>query len=393
MLHLDWKSFFAAARADNDLGNKNTSVYTKAWSPDKDDNMRFQTLVVDTDNVFLAMVTNNKIHALHNFKVAGGTLLRQTTKLMCLLGTGAHATALLVNKQSLLNSCNLVTPTIDELQACSNEDEVNKIAEPDKTRAVTYPGSASFFAAPWLVETIMSAGTSQSSKLIPAANAAAIEFDAEHKHNEDYATTATDHAGDFILWAWGVKAGQVSTTRLTMDPYDANLECFRHKHHQSCITQALWNNIPRGLPPPPAVDQVRILGLLNATIACQVGKQEAKNNILTKQLDHMIEKDGSSKNRVENLHKSTIKMLLIASAMNNKMVPTDLTESCKHFINSKMTALAEQELNLQFKNRGMPEVAFSSAYTLNMYHRIFLWSSADTPSNHSPFSLSKAEPI
>jgi hypothetical protein len=107
----------------------------------------------------------------------------------------------------------------------------------------------------------------------------------------------------------------------------------------------------------------------------------------------MIEKDGSLKNRVKNLHKSTIKMLLIASAMNNKMVPTDLTESCKHFINSKTAALAEQELNLQFKNRGMPKVTFSSAYTLNMYHRIFLWSSADTPSNHSPFSLSKAEPI
>jgi hypothetical protein len=90
--------------------------------------MRFQTLVADTDNVLLATDTDNKIHALHSFKVAGGTLLRPTTKLMCLLGTGAHATALLVNKQSLLNPCNLVTPTIGKLQACSNEDKVNKIA-------------------------------------------------------------------------------------------------------------------------------------------------------------------------------------------------------------------------------------------------------------------------
>jgi hypothetical protein len=67
MLYLDWKSFFAA-QADNNLGNKNTSVYTKAWSPDKDDNTRFKTFVADTDNVLLAMDTDNKIHALHSVK-------------------------------------------------------------------------------------------------------------------------------------------------------------------------------------------------------------------------------------------------------------------------------------------------------------------------------------
>jgi hypothetical protein len=107
----------------------------------------------------------------------------------------------------------------------------------------------------------------------------------------------------------------------------------------------------------------------------------------------MIKKDGFLKNRVKNLHESTIKMLLFASAMDNETVPTDLTESCKCFINSKTAALAKQELNLQFENRRMPKVTFSSAYTSNMYHGIFLWSSADTPSNHSPFSLFKAEPI
>ncbi len=37
MLHLNWKFHFAA-QVDNNLGNKNTSVYTKAWSPDKNDN-------------------------------------------------------------------------------------------------------------------------------------------------------------------------------------------------------------------------------------------------------------------------------------------------------------------------------------------------------------------
>jgi hypothetical protein len=69
---------------------------------------------------------------------------------MCHSGTGANATTLLIDKPSLLNLCNLVTPKIDELQERSNANKVNEIEAPDESGAVTYPGSASFFAAPWL---------------------------------------------------------------------------------------------------------------------------------------------------------------------------------------------------------------------------------------------------
>jgi hypothetical protein len=154
MLHLNWKSHFAA-RADNELGNRYTAVYTKAWSLDKNDNKWLQTLISDISNVLLATDQDKKIHALHSFKVSGGTLLRPTTKLMCLLGSGSSATAFLVDKQSLLNPCNLVTPTIDNLQECSNEDKVNAINGPPDNGAVTYSGSASFFTDPWLVNMIM----------------------------------------------------------------------------------------------------------------------------------------------------------------------------------------------------------------------------------------------
>ena len=72
------ESFFAA-RPDNELGDKSTSIYTKAWSPDKNDKARFRTLTADIDNVILATDKNRNIPALHSFKVAGGTLLRQAT--------------------------------------------------------------------------------------------------------------------------------------------------------------------------------------------------------------------------------------------------------------------------------------------------------------------------
>ncbi len=104
-----------------------------------------------------------------------------------------------------------------------NEDEVNALAE---SGAVTYPGSASFFPAPWLADTILSSGTSDFTKLIPAVNAAAIEFNAEFRNDENYLTSAIDHAADFILWAWGVGHGRVTATKMSFDPKDIELEQF-----------------------------------------------------------------------------------------------------------------------------------------------------------------------
>jgi hypothetical protein len=184
---------------------------------------------LDVNNVLLAIDQDKKIHALHSFEVSGGTLLCPNTKLMLLLGLGSSATAFLVDKQSLLNPCNLITPTIDNLQVCSDKDEVNSINALPNNGAVTYQGSASFFAAPWLIKTIMDTGTaSDYSKLIPAVNTVAIKFNAKHKNDTEYTTSASNHAGNFILWAWGAGTGQVSATRMTFDPNDDDLGHFKN---------------------------------------------------------------------------------------------------------------------------------------------------------------------
>ncbi len=153
------------------------------------------------------------------------------------------------------------------------------------------------------------------------------------------------------------------------------------------------NTIPGGLPPAPEVADLNgFFAPLFATVTRQVDAQEVQNNILHMHMEHMVEMSGKKKNRVKNLQESTIKMLLFASAMDNKTVPLDLMDSCKHGINSKTVALAKKELNLQFENRGLSEVSFLTGYTLNMYNSILLWPSTDTPSNHSPFTFNEAEP-
>ncbi len=95
---------------------------------------------------------------------------------MCLIGTGSQATAFIIDRQTLLNPCNMITPTIDELQECSNKDKVKAVNAPAEGGLVTYPGAASFLPAPWLRGTVMSSGTSNYAKLITEVNAAALNL-------------------------------------------------------------------------------------------------------------------------------------------------------------------------------------------------------------------------
>jgi hypothetical protein len=53
MLSTNWKTFIAA-RADNMAGNKNTSVFTKAWLPEKSFEQQFQMLTADPNMVLFA---------------------------------------------------------------------------------------------------------------------------------------------------------------------------------------------------------------------------------------------------------------------------------------------------------------------------------------------------
>ncbi len=61
----------------------------------------------------------------------------------------------------------------------------------------------------------------------------------------------------------------------------------------------------------------------------QADKQEEQNKILTKQLEHMIEKEGTSKNWFKNLHESSIQIILFASALDNDKIPDKPVDSLK----------------------------------------------------------------
>jgi len=142
---------------------------------------------------------------------------------------------------------------------------------------------------------VIAANSSDPFLRITIVNAAATAFDEEHEEDEDYITSAEDHAGDFLLWAWAVGAGRVSATSCIFDPTDIDLKFFRIKRHQECLIPSggvTWAAIPGGLPPPPAAEitSTAVFALLNTTLSRQADKQEEQNKILSNQLEHMIER-------------------------------------------------------------------------------------------------------
>jgi hypothetical protein len=86
-------------------------------------------------------------------------------------------------------------------------------------------------------------------------------------------------------------------------------------------------------------------------------------------------------------------MILFASALDNEEIPDEAVDSCKRIINSKMVALAEQELNNQFESHSLNQVSFSPGYIANVYAGSLIWASSDTPSNHSRFSFAEVKLI
>jgi hypothetical protein len=157
-------------------------------------------------DLFLFAADSNKNLVFHSFKNAGGTLLCPEKKLMCLLGPGFLATVFEVDHLTLMVKCNLDTPKIDALWECTTATKVAKIEAPEENGIVTYPGSASFLPAPWLADAVIAENSSNPFLLITAVNAAATAFDVGHEEDENCITSAADHAGSFILWAWGIGA-------------------------------------------------------------------------------------------------------------------------------------------------------------------------------------------
>jgi hypothetical protein len=176
-----WQAFLDS-RPSNEAGNKNSPIFTTAWSALTANDVKLAMISNDDTLAVTAVNANNKVVVMHSFKNLAGTLLNPTNKFACLIGSGRVASAVIVDKTFLLLPLDITTPTYITIISCLDEQEIGAIAHPAQTNndPNNLRCSASFLLAPWVLRAILEADSNNPATLLLATNDAANEFDHSH---------------------------------------------------------------------------------------------------------------------------------------------------------------------------------------------------------------------
>ncbi len=106
-----WQAFLNSCHL-NKAGNKNSAIFTTAWLALTANDVKLAMISNDDTVAVIAVDANNKVVVMHSFKNLGlgGTLLNPTNKFACLIGSGRLASAVIVDKTSLLLPLDIMTP-------------------------------------------------------------------------------------------------------------------------------------------------------------------------------------------------------------------------------------------------------------------------------------------
>jgi hypothetical protein len=149
MQFLKWQAFLNSNPL-NKAGNKNSAVFTTAWSVLTTNNAKLATISNDDTLAMVAIDKDNKVAVMHSFKNLRGTLLHPTNKFACLIGSGCVASVVIVDKASLLLPLDITAPTYAAIISCLDEQEISAIAHPAQANndPNNFCCSASFLLAP-----------------------------------------------------------------------------------------------------------------------------------------------------------------------------------------------------------------------------------------------------
>ena len=447
-LYPTWKAFFAS-RESNAAGNNSPNSYLMAWSDTVPPEAKLQLLTNDPSTAILAGDYSNGIMILHSFKNLGGTILSPPDNYVCLIGATRSAPIVTVNNVAITETCNIITPSIEDILACNDLEELLNLTAP-LNDTIGYSGSTTFLPPPWLLNAVIDAQTDDPFKLILAVKQAATTFNSSQlAANPTYMPNTAPTVNHFVTWAWGVKNNLILPTTYFINPNDTEIDNYHTFRHQMCISPT--NTLPAVIPPAPPAPAVAgvtlpggeppmapadiihpggeppifvapappaggeppitvattpptvpttitmgndaILRQLTVSITRQMEEAATHNELIARQLEHNLEKEDKKKDRLKKFHSSIKQLILFASADDAENVPDEIRESCKRVFNAETITNAEQELTLQFGNLGMQDATFAPGFVSALYSGKFLWNRNFTPSNFSPFMIGEGEPL
>ena len=186
-LHTSWTALFNSLTTVNKSGNRNIAGLTSAMDFEANANGKMIQLNQPV-NVILVASSTRGITVPHNPHNFGGTLLRPTNKVGCLVGTGPVSIPVIVDHGAALLSIQETVPTIEDINAGLRVDDLSALPTLDDAAGViNRKALRSFFPAPFLRNAILATDSLSPLALILAGRAARGEFFINtHNKDEDF---------------------------------------------------------------------------------------------------------------------------------------------------------------------------------------------------------------
>ena len=181
-LSTNWKQHYASLASNND-GNKMMMNFSKSITESLSDKDKINALTEETDSVIFIADDQGSITVIHSPTKLGGTRSRPELKIVCLVGMGPLATAVVLNDKQAIAIFKIATPEKDKFHDCTSAEQFSVLDVEDNeegrgtrrgrvtSRNLTRTESsvpACFIPAPFLAKFVLEADSKKPADLVPA---------------------------------------------------------------------------------------------------------------------------------------------------------------------------------------------------------------------------------
>ncbi len=184
--------------------------------------------------------------------------------------------------------------------------------------------------------------------------------------------------------------GKVAETRFSLAPDNGELADWSARLHRENILPGIAT---AGTLPASSEDTATILQSLAAGISRTSEEAENQNKLQREQLDYIKAKDAKKKNKAEKWHATSQCLVLNAASTDGNSPANKIPESYLRIINSKTAGMADKELQAEMSGLNYADAGFAHGLVASLYIGNILWNNRTTPSNLSPFTVFKLDPL
>jgi len=428
----------------DDGSNPNRAVarFNKAMDTAMTTNQQYVDCWTDHHGVVIVHLENGSIAAVHGVKNVGGTFESLETRIVGHIGMNTRAVAGVVNHGVGASTITLTIPSKGERANCVSledmrniaanlaatmknsaattlEDNANdddgsttskshggddastvsagtrgnkkrreaKAAEPDKHTIF-----AAFKPAPFLQKLIIESGESTPEVTLAYVKEAMDDFEyPPDSDDRDYRA----HVDAFEVWCYGVMVNQVPKVAFRIDPFDDVICKYSDEYHRVYLGSMAAGSTSRGTSDVggPSTATTTALQLLTESVIRMKEDSESTADVLAKQLTFQKELERKKKDKTEEWHASTTKMILFGASTDGENPASSIPKSYLEIINSRSVGIALQSIQASMNERGHVEVGFPEVLAQALQKGQLLYKTLDKPSNFTLLCLYVLQPL